>query len=233
MGFRIISFCAACAFVTFFASAAIADTISLGFESLAHSGTVSHTASPYDEAGFRLTSNLASNPPGSEFGITGTASARYGGSTAMFLDFSDYGTTQLTSITGISFDLLSIDLATLNTPTYGGRPTDVAEVVTFTGTLSNGGTVTQTFTISNLDFVFHTFGFGSSFSGLSQVSWSQSYPYHQFDNIVVSGSGITSPSPVPLPPAAWTGLSVLVGLAGMAYFRRRAEGQANAAHGVA
>lgn len=56
----------------------------------------------------------------------------------------------------------------------------------------------STITFSDLEFGFQTFAFNSTFTNLVSVDFGpQSYPFFQFDNIVVG-----SPTPVPEPVSA-------------------------------
>lgn len=79
---------------------------------------------------------------------------------------------------GVAFDLASIDLATL----HG----DYNFTVGFTGTKADLSTVTQSFTTDYLLSTLETFTFNSGFTNLTQVTWSQDSPFHQFDNINVT-----------------------------------------------
>ena len=45
--------------------------------------------------------------------------------------------------------------------------------------------MTQSFTTDSLS-TLETFTFNSGFTNLTQVTWSQDYPFHQFDNINVT-----------------------------------------------
>ena len=120
-----------------------------------------------------------------------------------------FGVTTLTMDGGGAFDLLSIDIAEL----YSGSG---SANVTFTGALSGGGTVTQSFTSDGVSATgnvssFETVTF-TGFNNLVSVNWLQNSPFHQFDNVTVA--------PVPL-PAAFSLLLMSIG--GLALFRRRAK----------
>lgn len=76
----------------------------------------------------------------------------------------------------------------------GSGPFDV----TFRGTLSGGGTVSQTFTVDSF-LTLKTFHF-SGFTGVVEVRWFQGggppdAPPHQFDNVTLA-----EPTVVPAPP---------------------------------
>jgi len=96
----------------------------------------------------------------------------------------------LTNDMGNPFSVQSIDLSELN----GDNSADV----NFTGQVSGGGTVMQTFTLDGVAFGAETFIFNAIFTNLTSLSWVQISPFHQFDNIVLNEGGV---SPVPLPAA--------------------------------
>lgn len=100
-----------------------------------------------------------------------------------------------------SFNLISIDLAIW----AGTNPQDQV----FVGTLAGGGTVTATMNVP-ADFLWRTYQFDSSWTGLSSVSYVWNVTSQ--DNIVVSPSDIPEPA-----SAALLGMFAL-GLAGL---RRR------------
>jgi hypothetical protein len=105
-------------------------------------------------------------------GITSGNFNSYGGLSSTLLNnsFGD-GISRLTQVSGGAFDLFSIDL------------TDVFEQsvnVKFTGTRADE----VTSTLETLNF--------TNFTNLASVSWTQDYPFHQFDNINVSAASATS-----------------------------------------
>jgi len=123
----------------------------------------------------------------------------YAGSAGMHERVSN-GLITLSRTSGGAFTLFSIDLSTLN-------PSGTSPAVVFTGVLSGGGTVTQTFTPTL--FGFHTFVFNSSFTNLLSVSWNQGTEElraHQFDNIVVGASSVPEPTAMALLGSGLVGL---------------------------
>ncbi|PCJ28631.1 MAG: hypothetical protein COA96_00130 [SAR86 cluster bacterium] len=104
------------------------------------------------------------------------------------------------------FSIESIGLSVL--ASYGSSP-----AVIFTGNVSGGGTVTQTF--QPLTFGFTNFFFDSSFANLTSLAWNQGGyegEAHQFDNLVVSVSPIPEPMSIAL---------LGLGLAGLGLSRKR------------
>ena len=145
----------------------------IDFESLTASNNgVNYVGDTYSEDGFELTSLS----PGVGLAAFGVFESRFTGSTSFFDDTAD-GVIRLREIGDASFDLLSINLASLN----GNVPLEV----TFFGTMIGGGTVSQTFTLDGSPLVQQTFNF-TGFSNLTKVEWTQAPPYHQFDNIVIN-----------------------------------------------
>jgi hypothetical protein len=149
---------------------------------------------PYMSQGFTLTSSSGGfvfNSPDTGNGLSQPVGNNpfYAGANGLAA-FSP-ATITLTQTNGNPFSLLSIDLAR-------NFAFDSAPSVTFTGTLADGGTVMETFTVttSSPPLVFQTFDF-SGFTNLTSVSWGQgTQGVHQFTNIVIP-TGV-----VPEPPAS-------------------------------
>lgn len=157
----------------------------LDFESLesASSGNAS-IGDTYTEKGFTL--DDISPTPHNGFEVWGTLHSNYPGSTALYNNNGAGGITRLTQVGNGAFNLTSIDL----TAFWTGQSATVA----FTGTKADLSTVTQSFTTDSLS-TLETFTFNSGFTNLTQVTWSQDFPFHQFDNINVTA---TSAVPEPL-----------------------------------
>jgi hypothetical protein len=136
------------------------------------------------------------------FRMFGSLQPTWMGSAAIFNN-SNTGTTQLVAADGGAFDLLSIDLGralTFESPPSG---------VTFIGTISSGGTVSQSFNLSSVLGPQH-FTF-QGFQDLTRVTWNEiNLELYQWDNIVVEAK---TPEPSSI-------LLLLVG-AGALVFRRR------------
>jgi len=170
----------------------------------------------YQSQGFTLTSSSG----GFVFNSvdTGNGSAQTAGSNDYYAGANGLAayspaTITLTATSGDPFSLLSIDLAR-------NFAYDPAPSVTFTGTLSGGGTVSETFTVMTpLGFpqVFTAFDF-SGFTNLTSVSWDQpvfTEGLNQFTDITIS--------PTPEPSSLLIGGvgAICLGLAGHRARRRR------------
>ena len=109
---------------------------------------------------------------------------------------------------GMAFSATSFDATTWD----GGATT-----ITAVGTLSGGGSVTQSFTTDAIQAAFETFFFNPNFTDLVSLSFVDSHPdrdYGQaaFDNIVLDRP--LPKVPVPAPLALWS-----LGLFGIGYQR--------------
>ena len=153
-------------------------------------GMVNIVASPYTEAGFTLTT-----PGAAEFGTwCADNTGRYAGP-GLFINTFDAIAT-LTKAGGGTFSINAIELA------YEYEGTVPTEDLTFTGYLSGGGTVTQTFTIGPqlANTFFAPFLFDAAWTNLLSVDFPAQrgtqppWPY-QFTNIVLNGAGATVPEP--------------------------------------
>lgn len=180
------------------ALAGSANAAMLTFDSL--SSPVDVNTPTYSEGGFDFTSSSTSG-----FGSWGTTSLNFAGSTGMFNDSLTGSTTTMVQDSGLAFSVYGLNLSEL----FFFSPTSD---VTFTGTTSTGGTVSQTFTLDG-SFGYEVFNFSSVFTDLVALSWDQTSGFHQFDNIRVAVD------PVPLPAGGALLLTALG--AGFALRRRK------------
>lgn len=144
----------------------------IDFNSVA--GNTGSYGATYQEDGFQLDGNL--------YKIRANDQTRYTGTTS-FLSDTVNGVITLTKIGGGSFALDSIDLDGYNPQ---------AAAVTFVGTLLDNSITSLTFT-TNATYGLQTFAFTSAFDNVKSVSWTQAYPYHSFDNIVVNAAQVPEP----------------------------------------
>jgi hypothetical protein len=173
--------------------------------------------SPYQSQGFTLTDNSGGfvfNSPDTGNGFPQPVGANdfYAGANGLAA-FSP-ATITLTRTDGDPFSLLSIDLAR-------NFAFDPAPTVTFTGTLSGGGTVNESFTVTEpagFPQVFTPFSF-TGFTNVTSVSWDQpvfTAGLNQFTDITIAA--VPEPSSLILGGISTIGLGVVSLLA-----RRRPE----------
>lgn len=183
-----------------------AAAITITFESLAQAGTGANVfTGPYTEAGFQFVNDTAPF----DFGNWRTGDANFPGSTALFNDRQG-GITTLTQVGGGEFAIISLDLMAF-------QINSSAQTITFTGTLPNNSTVTESFnvpasgsTITENLFVFTN----PAFNDVKSVAFGpQNLPDYQFDNVTVI--------PVPEASSSWLLLFGLTATLGLNFLRRR------------
>jgi len=161
-------------------------------------------ALPYIEAGYSI------NAAGGLYYL-GSLDSRYAGGSNMFnATYNDV--TTLTKVDGGAFDMNSIKLAMM---WVGPMPS--VEVMTFTGVKNGGGTVSQTFDVSNTQF--ETYSFDDDFSDLLGVSWYTNVSDFtaQFGEIDVADHSQAPANAAAVPePATWALLMSGFGMTGFA-----------------
>jgi hypothetical protein len=194
------------ALFTISAQTALADVVTIDFESLAHTNP-NQVYSTHAEEGYKIDANggafnvLGSSPSGANYVNSATFASNgiQGESFSTILERTD----------GQAFSLISIDLArfiTFNgtnpfnvtfTGLSAGSGSSISETVTYVG--GSSGSALQTFLFNNLNNV-------------TEVSWQQgiSASAFQFDNIVVTSNAVSA---VPEPTSLWlfaTGIPCLI-----------------------
>jgi hypothetical protein len=186
----------------------IAGNVILDFNDLPPGTLV--VSNPYLSQGFILTSTsggFVSNSPD-----TGNGSPQTPGNNPFFAGANGLsaffpGTITLRLTDGNPFSLLSIGLAR-------EFDFDPAPTVTFTGTLSGGGTVSETFKVTQppgFPGAFQSFNF-AGFANLSSVSWDQQDPMagsHQFTDVTLTTTAVAEPSSLILGGIGTIGLALV------------------------
>ena len=152
----------------------------------------------YFEKGLNFTSSS-----GNGFASIGSSTTLYTGSSAL-LNNAVNGITTMSHMSSGLMTMRNISLSELS-------PSGGSSTVTFTGVVSGGGTVTQSFSLDGT-FGNEVFTFSSAFTDLVSLSWNQASPYHQFDNIRLVVTAVPAPA---------SGLLILSGLGAFAALRRR------------
>lgn len=164
---------------------------------------------PYMEAGYSI------NAAGGLYYL-GSLDARYAGGSNMFnATYNDV--TTLTRVDSTAFNMNSIKLAMM-----WGSAMPSEEVMTFTGFKSGGGTVTQTFNVSNA--TFETYLFDDAFTDLSSVTWGTNVSEFttQFGEIDVSHRRAQAPQTSAVPESAsWALMMIGFGALGVSMRRRQ------------
>ncbi|MHC4716697.1 MAG: PEP-CTERM sorting domain-containing protein [Planctomycetota bacterium] len=177
-------------------SAAGGDHRTIDFEHLRHDDDLLVNHGPtVTEDGFILTDLGGA---ATQLATHGTLHPYFSGSTAI-TNQTTGAETELRAVDGSVFDLLSIDITERNSG--GGWE------ITFTGFPEAGGTVTQVFNLDEVLYQPETCAFGSDFTGLTKVHWTEVYPFAAYDNIEVV---------IPEPAGA-----ALLAMGGLAILRRR------------
>jgi hypothetical protein len=180
------------------AGIASANATTITFDALEQSGTGAQVMSTYTESGFLLTAQ-------NDFGSAFQGNTDFYAGSAGLLNNRGNELTTLTKVGGGTFSLNGISLAEAST-IYGP-----GAIVTFIGNIHGGGTVSESFTVGNaLAFTAYTF---TGFSNLDSVTWLQTAPYSQFDNIVLDANAVPEPASLAL---------IGLGIAGLVASRRKA-----------
>jgi hypothetical protein len=178
-----------------------ASTMTINFSDLSAAGTgfnAAGAAGSYTQDGFTFQASAGAGPsPLIGAWESSNPNAPAGGVAATSLVPYYEGAGVTISPTSGVFDLLSIDLADFGADQGGGTGNFT---ITFTGDISGGGTVSQTFTVARTATpTLSTYDF-AGFDDLTAVTFNQGtyaanlYDAVQFNNLVVSPSAVPEPS---------------------------------------
>jgi hypothetical protein len=184
-------------FVAAVAMASNAFAYTITFDDLEAPGSLTDFIHTYNSGPYQLDS------ADSAFFVAQQSSNFYQGSAALWTYVSG-SSARLQKSDSTTFSLESIDLIRHYDVT--GQISYLAEV-TFKA-YDSGNNLLGSQTFGSIGTAWQTVTFGDVFNNVALVTWSQEWPYHDFDNIVLG-------SPTPIPGAIWllgTGLAGLVGL---------------------
>lgn len=159
-------------------TAAVPDSVTLDFESVATSDVIALVGPAHAEGGY----SIAATEDG-VFSTMGSSSSNYAGSTGLFLNSRRDLDVVLTRTDGKPFSALAIDLAPL-------QKSGTTAAVTFVGTRADGSKVTQTH-VTSTKMSFATFPL-EAFTSLVELRWKQQFTdrrLHQFDKVVLKVAG--------------------------------------------
>lgn len=199
-------------FTLVFVSTSAVNATVITFDSLASTSNGLTFLPSYTESGF-LFSVKTGLGGASTFASPGSAATSYYAGSAALSPSAAGGVTTLTRVDGGSFNFTSIALSEWFSNRAMDRTFPSWYLKTFTGKFADGSTVASVVTLDNI-FGFQTFNFGSTFSDIISVSWTNNAAYYQFDNVTVSQSAVPEPATMLL-----LGFG-LVGLVGVRRFKK-------------